>query len=81
MLFERRRGMGNRCDSHTDFQIEHFLDNELLKLDETRDCRTNSKKVKETCEAFEIRKIKGVVKKDYVHILASCPPTIALERF
>ena len=28
-------------------------------------------------EAFEIRIVKGVVSKDHVHILASCPPTMA----
>ena len=33
--------------------------------------------VRETCEAFEIRIVKGVVSKDHVHILASCPPTMA----
>ncbi len=33
--------------------------------------------VRETCEAFEIRIIKEVVSKDHVHILASCPPTMA----
>jgi putative transposase len=32
--------------------------------------------VKQTCEAFEIRIIKGVVSRDHVHILASCPPTM-----
>jgi putative transposase len=33
--------------------------------------------VRETCEAFEIRIVKGVVSKGHVHILASCPPTMA----
>uniref|UniRef100_E6QVJ7 Transposase n=1 Tax=mine drainage metagenome TaxID=410659 RepID=E6QVJ7_9ZZZZ len=33
--------------------------------------------VRETCEAFEIRIVKGVVSKDHVHILASCPPNMA----
>jgi putative transposase len=33
--------------------------------------------VRETCEAFEIRIVKGVVSKDHVHILASCPPVMA----
>ena len=32
--------------------------------------------VRETCEAFEIRIVKGVVSKDHVHILVSCPPTM-----
>ena len=33
--------------------------------------------VRETCEAFEIRIVKGVVSKDHVHILVSCPPGMA----
>jgi putative transposase len=33
--------------------------------------------VRDTCEAFEIRIVKGVVSKDHVHILTSCPPTMA----
>jgi putative transposase len=33
--------------------------------------------VRQTCEAFEIRIIKGVVSKDHVHILASAPPNRA----
>jgi putative transposase len=33
--------------------------------------------VRETCEAFEIWIISGVVSKDHVHILVSCPPTMA----
>ena len=30
--------------------------------------------VRQTCEAFEIRIVQGVVSKDHVHILVSCPP-------
>ncbi len=33
--------------------------------------------VRQTCEAFEIRIVKGVVSKDHVHILVSAPPTMA----
>ena len=33
--------------------------------------------VRQTCEAFEIRIIRGVVSKDHVHILVSAPPTMA----
>lgn len=33
--------------------------------------------VKQTCEAFEIRILKGVVSKDHVHILVSAPPSLA----
>ena len=33
--------------------------------------------VRQTCEAFEIRILKGVVSLDHVHILISVPPTLA----
>jgi putative transposase len=33
--------------------------------------------VRQTCEAFEIHIIKGVVSKDHVHIFVSAPPTMA----
>ena len=33
--------------------------------------------VRETCEAFEIRIVKGVVSKYHVHILVSCLPNMA----
>jgi putative transposase len=33
--------------------------------------------VRQTCEAFEIRIVRGVVSKDHVHILASSPPEMA----
>jgi putative transposase len=32
--------------------------------------------VRETCEVFEIRIVKGAVSKDHVHILVSCLPTM-----
>jgi len=32
---------------------------------------------RQTCEAFEIRILKGVVSKDHVHILVSAPPHMA----
>ncbi len=32
--------------------------------------------VRQTCEAFEIRILKGVVSQDHVHILVSAPPTL-----
>ncbi len=34
-------------------------------------------RVRQTCEAFEIQILKGVVSKDHVHILVSAPPTMA----
>jgi putative transposase len=33
--------------------------------------------VRQTCEAFEIRVVQGVVSKDHAHILVSCPPEMA----
>jgi putative transposase len=36
--------------------------------------------VRETCEAFEIRIVKGVASKDHVHILISCPPSMRQAR-
>jgi len=33
--------------------------------------------VRQTCEAFEIQILKGVVSKDHVHILVSAPPSLA----
>ncbi len=33
--------------------------------------------VRQTCDAFEIRILKGAVSKDHVHILVSAPPNMA----
>ncbi|MBC8285868.1 MAG: IS200/IS605 family transposase, partial [Nitrospinae bacterium] len=33
--------------------------------------------VRQTCEAFEIRILKGAVSKDHVHLLVSAPPNMA----
>lgn len=33
--------------------------------------------IRQTCEAFEIRIISGVVSKDHIHIFVSAPPTMA----
>jgi len=33
--------------------------------------------VRQTCEAFEIRILSGVVSKDHVHLFVSAPPTMA----
>ena len=33
--------------------------------------------IRQTCNAFEIEIIRGVVSKDHVHILISAPPTIS----
>ncbi|SFN73207.1 putative transposase [Xenorhabdus japonica] len=36
--------------------------------------------VRQTCEAFEIRIVSGVVSQDHVHILVSCSPDISAFR-
>ena len=33
--------------------------------------------VRQTCEAFEIKILSGVVSKDHVHLVVSAPPNIA----
>jgi putative transposase len=72
--------MDYRYGSHTVFSIEyHFvwvtkyryklltgdIANRLIEL------------VRQTCQAFEIRILSGVVSKDHVHLLVSAPPTMA----
>ena len=72
--------MDYRYGSHTVFKIEyHFVwvtkyRYHVLKGDIALSVR---ELVKQTCESFEIRIIKGVVSKDHVHILVSAPPTLA----
>jgi len=72
--------MEYRYGSHTVFQIEyHFVwvtkyRYKVLNGDVAVRIRDL---VRETCEAFEIRIVKGVVSKDHVHILVSCPPNMA----
>ena len=72
--------MDYRYGSHTVFNIEyHFvwatkyrykvlIGDVALRVREL---------VRQTCEAFEIQIIKGVVSKDHVHIFVSAPPTMA----
>jgi len=72
--------MEYRYGSHTVFNIEyHFVwvtkyryqvlnDDVAIRVREL---------VRQTCEAFEIQIIKGVVSKDHVHIFVSAPPTMA----
>ena len=72
--------MDYRYGSHTVFKIEyHFVwvtkyRYHVLKGDIALSVR---ELVKQTCETFEIRILKGVVSKDHVHILVSAPPTLA----
>ena len=72
--------MEYRYGSHTVFQIEyHFVwvtkyRYQVLKGEVAERVR---ELVRQTCEAFEIPIIRGVVSKDHVHILVSAPPTLA----
>lgn len=72
--------MDYRYGSHTAYNIEyHFVwvtkyRYKVLKGDVAARLR---ELVRQTCEAFEIRILKGVVSQDHVHILVSAPPTLA----
>ena len=72
--------MDYRYGSHTVFKIEyHFVwvtkyRYQILKGEVGERVR---ELVRQTCEAFEIRILKGVVSKDHVHILVSAPPELA----
>lgn len=71
--------MDYRYGSHTVFKIEyHFVwvtkyRYPVLKGDVGGRVR---ELVRQACEAFEIRIVKGVVSKDLVHILVSAPPEL-----
>ena len=72
--------MDYRYGSHTVYQIEyHFVwvtkyRYKILKGEVAERVR---ELVRQTCEAFEMRIVQGVVSKDHVHILVSCPPEMA----
>lgn len=72
--------MDYRYGSHTVFNIEyHFVwvtkyRYHVLKGDVAQRVK---ELVRQTCEAFEIRIISGVVSKDHIHIFVSAPPTMA----
>ena len=72
--------MDYRYGSHTVFQIEyHFVwvtkyRYRVLTGDVAERVR---ELVRQSCEAFEIRIVRGVVSKDHVHILVSAPPELA----
>ncbi|SFF26268.1 putative transposase [Nitrosomonas sp. Nm166] len=72
--------MDYRYGSHTVYQIEyHFVwvtkyRYKILKGEVSERIR---ELVRQTCEAFEIRIVQGVVSKDHVHILVSYPPEMA----
>ena len=72
--------MDYRYGSHTVFQIEyHFVwvtkyRYKILTVEIAERVRAM---VRQVCETFEIRIVRGVVSKDHVHILVSAPPTMA----
>jgi len=72
--------MDYRYGSHTVYKIEYHLvwvtkyRYSVLKGEVGERVR---ELIRQTCEAFEIRILKGVVSKDHVHILVSAPPELA----
>lgn len=72
--------MDYRYGSHTVFKIQyHFVfvtkyRYKVLKGDVGLQVR---ELIRQTCEAFEIEILKGVVSQDHVHILVSAPPDLA----
>ena len=72
--------MEYRNDSHTVYKIRyHFVFAtkyrcQVLKGDIGLKVR---ELVRQTCQAFEIEILKGVVSKDHVHLFVSAPPNMA----
>lgn len=72
--------MEYRHGSHTLYNIEyHFVwvtkyRHKVLTGDVALRVR---ELVRQTCDAFEIKILKGVVSKDHIHLLVSAPPTMA----
>ena len=72
--------MDYRYGSHTVFKIQyHFVfvtkyRYQMLKGDVGLKVR---ELIRQTCEAFEIEILKGVVSKDHVHLLVSAPSNLA----
>ena len=72
--------MDYRYGSHTVFNIEyHFVwvTKYRYKLLTGDVAHRLIELVRQTCQAFEIRILKGIVSKDHVHLLVSAPPTMA----
>ncbi len=72
--------MEYRYGSHTVFNIEyHFVWVTKYRYHVlTGDIALRVRElVRQTCEAFEIQILSGVVSKDHVHIFVSAPPTMA----
>ncbi len=70
--------LNHRGDNYIDnfrYQIEyHFVWVTKLRGEVAERVR---ELVRQSCEAFEIRIVRGVVSKDHVHILVSAPPNPA----
>ena len=72
--------MDYRYGSHTVFKIQyHFVfvtkyRYQVLKGDIALKVR---ELIRQTCTAFDIEILKGVVSKDHVHLLVSAPPNMA----
>ena len=72
--------MDYRYGSHTVFQIEyHFVWVTKYRYKVlTGDVGVRVRElVRQSCEAFEIQIMKGVVSADHIHIFVSAPPTMA----
>ncbi|ETS30091.1 transposase [Photorhabdus khanii NC19] len=72
--------MDYRYGSHTVFQIEyHFVwvTKYRYKVLTGEVASRVRELIRQTCESFEIRILKGVVSKDHVHILVNSPPILA----
>lgn len=72
--------MDYRYGSHTVFKIQYhfvFVTKYRYKV-LTGDIALKVRElIRQTCEAFEIEILKGVVSKDHVHLLLSCPPNMS----
>ncbi|MDP2003947.1 MAG: IS200/IS605 family transposase [Desulfurivibrionaceae bacterium] len=72
--------MEYRYGSHTVFNLEyHFVwvTKYRYKVLTGEVALRARELVRQTCEAFEMQIIKGVVSSDHVHIFVSAPPTMA----
>ena len=72
--------MNYRYGSHTVFNIEyHFVwvSKYRYKVLTGDVAQRLIELIRQTCETFEIKIIKGVVSKDHLHVLLSAPPTMA----
>ena len=72
--------MEYRYGSHTVFNIEyHFVwvTKYRYKVLTGETALRVKELVRQTCDAFEIKIISGVVSKDHAHVFVSAPPTMA----